>query len=72
MLCDMNAHIRAGQVAALALKLIDIRILKQDLEIIIGVLFGLDKEIGLREHKRDKNGAHFEVANAFERMSGKK
>ena len=45
MLCDVNAHVRGEQAAALALKLIDIRILKQDLEIIMGVLLAWTKRL---------------------------
>jgi hypothetical protein len=37
LLCERACTWGAEQVAALALKLIDIRILKQDLEIIMGV-----------------------------------
>ena len=46
MLCDANVHVRgAEQVAALALKLIDIRILMQDLEIIMGVFLAWTKRL---------------------------
>lgn len=46
MLCDANVHVRgAEQVAALALKLIDIRILMQDLEIIMGVFLTWTKRL---------------------------